>query len=835
MTNNATDTTNTAFQLASDFVNFTNASIFLTGKAGTGKTTFLKYIKDSELKNTVVVAPTGVAAINAGGTTIHSFFQLPFTPFIPANKGFGTNDTVSDKHSLISRLRLSTERKEVMRQLELLIIDEISMVRCDVLDAIDTVLRHVRSQYSVPFGGVQVLLIGDMYQLPPVIKKEEWELLCPYYKSEYFFNSEVIQTQPPVYVELDKIYRQNDSAFVEVLNQVRNNVLQQQAFELLHTRYLPQLHPAREENFITLTTHNSKADAINFKALNELQGKLYSYEATIEGEFYEKSYPADVNLKLKIGTQVMFLKNDVEKVRRYFNGKIGIIEKIEDDKIIVLCKGDTTPIEVKKERWKNIRYRLDKATNQVEEDEVGAFTQFPLRLAWAITIHKSQGLTFEKAIIDAGEAFAPGQVYVALSRCTSLQGIILHSQINNNSLRNDYRIAEFAAGEQTSTRQLNILYQAKQAFQSGILISLFDLFDMQLQVKALKAFLHEEANAFNKEATPWVEGLDTSIEKIATVATRFLPKLRELLNAPQLPEENEVLQKRLIGASDHFCAALKICMEHITTCEATSDSKSVATEGNKMLSDLHHYIHLRKHLFEGCRNGFSTNNFQLHKRTFKRVVLPASMYAGKSSFQRNDSPYPDLYRQLRKKRDEICEEKKKPVYMVANSSSLDDMARYLPQTFEELNKISGFGLAKTNQFGNAFLTIINNYCEENNLHTNMDALPIKEKRKEKNRETKTDTKTASFLLYKQQKTIAEIAAERNLVPGTIEGHLAYFVGIGEIDISELVSADKQIFIKDAILKYGHDSHKTIMENIPAGISYGEVKMVLASIKKVQLA
>ncbi|MEO6356356.1 MAG: AAA family ATPase, partial [Ferruginibacter sp.] len=465
MGNNTTDITNTSFQLASDFVNYTQASLFLTGKAGTGKTTFLKHIKENGVKNTVVVAPTGVAAINAGGTTIHSFFQLPFTPFIPVSTGYGASDTISDKHSLIGRLRLTNDRKEVMQKLELLIIDEISMVRCDVLDAIDTVLRHVRSQYAAPFGGVQVLLIGDMYQLPPVVKSEEWQLLAPYYKSEYFFNSHVIELQQPVYIELNKIYRQNDGAFVQVLNQVRNNEMDQESYQLLHTRYLPAFYPAREENYITLTTHNSKADTINFKALNELDGKVFSFDATVEGEFYEKAFPADVNLKLKVGTQVMFLKNDIEKVRRYFNGKIGVVEKIEDDKIFVQCRDEPTPIEVKKEKWKNIRYSLDKTTNQIEENEIGSFTQFPLRLAWAITIHKSQGLTFEKAIIDAGEAFAPGQVYVALSRCTTLAGMILHSRINNHSLRNDRRISEFASAQRTSARQLQLLQQAKHLFQ----------------------------------------------------------------------------------------------------------------------------------------------------------------------------------------------------------------------------------------------------------------------------------------------------------------------------------------------------------------------------------
>ena len=835
MATNTTDITNSAFQLASDFVNYTNASLFLTGKAGTGKTTFLKHVKENEVKNTVVVAPTGVAAINAGGTTIHSFFQLPFTPFIPVSTGYGVNDAISDKHSLISRLRLTNDRKEVMQKLELLIIDEISMVRCDVLDAIDTVLRHVRSQHTMPFGGVQVLLIGDMHQLPPVIKNEEWELLLPYYKSEYFFNSHVIESQQPVYVELNKIYRQNDSAFVQVLNLVRNNEMDQEGYELLHSRYLPDFNPAREEKYITLTTHNSKADAINFKALNELNGKIYNFDATIGGEFYEKSYPADVNLKLKIGTQVMFLKNDAEKLRRYFNGKIGVVDKIEDDKISVQCEGEVTAIEVRKEKWKNIRYALDKTTNQIKENEIGSFTQFPLRLAWAITIHKSQGLTFEKAIIDAGEAFAPGQVYVALSRCTTLQGMILHSRINNHSMRSDKRIGEFATNQRTSAAQLLLLQQAKHTFQEHTLLQLFDFFEQLLKAKALLVFIAAQTPVFNSEAVTWAEAIHLLVEKTSGVATKFLPQLKELLNQADLPEQNGALQKRIIGASVHFCNELENSIQQINKCNAITDSKTVALDGNKLLAELYQSLCLRKRLFAGCKEGFVINNFLLQKRTFVKLFLPVNMYAGKSTYQKNDSPYPDLYKQLRKKRDELCDQKNIPVYLVANSNSLDEMAQYLPQTFDELNQITGFGKVKTQQFGKSFLSIIHTYCEKNNLHTNMEAMPVKAKRKEKPMEVKINTKTASFVLYKEGKTMAEIATERNLAVATIQGHLSYFVGIGEIDVNNLVSAEKQLSIKDAVAKHGYEVHKTIMENIPAGISYGEVKIVLATLKKVPIS
>ena len=821
-----------SFQFASDFINYTNASIFLTGKAGTGKTTFLKHCKENGIKNTAIVAPTGVAAMNAGGTTIHSFFQLPFTPYIPMGKGFDGNNGVNDKNSLLSRLRLTNDRKDVMQKLELLIIDEISMVRCDVLDAIDAVLRHVRSQYSRPFGGVQVLLIGDMYQLPPVVRDEEWQILSPWYKSQYFFNSQVMESLPPVYVELDKIYRQSDPLFINVLNQVRNNEMDQEGFELLHSRYLPAFNPAKEENYITLTTHNNKADAINFKELNELNGTLHNFNALIDGEFYEKSYPADIQLKLKVGAQVMFIKNDTEKFRRYFNGKIGVVEKIEDEKIKVLCNGDTTPIEVRKEKWKNIRYVVDKATNKVEENEIGSFTQFPLRLAWAITIHKSQGLTFEKAIIDAGEAFAPGQVYVALSRCTSLQGMILHSRINNNSLHSDYRITSFAKTQKTSAAQIQILQEAKHQFQTEEIKKLFDFSEQQVNAKAVLSFVATEQTSFNKEALPSIELIHASIANMEAIAKKFEPQLNQILEQQELPENNEALQKRLVAAANHFIPELENVKNEINKCPAETDSKITATDFNKLLLDLYGAICLRLHLLRGCTNGFNVNNYLQHKRTFIKPVLFANAYAGKSTHVKTNSPHPELYKLLRKKRDALCEEKNSPVYLIAGSITLEEMALYLPQTFDELNRITGFGPVKTKQFGEAFLTIIREYCGQHDLHTNIEAKPVKVKRKERDTEIKTDTKTSSFNLYKEGKTIEEIAKERNMSAVTIEGHLSYFVGIGTIDINKILSPDKQDLIKSAIEKFGNSSNKTLKENLPDNISYGQISMVIAFLKAV---
>lgn len=729
------DITNAAFQLASDFVDHSHTSLFLTGKAGTGKTTFLKQVKANNNKNTVVVAPTGVAAINAGGTTIHSFFQLPFAPFLPVNKSSDSNDNLSDKHSLLSQQRLTKERKEVMQQMELLIIDEVSMVRCDVIDAIDTVLRHVRNRYAVPFGGIQVIFIGDLYQLPPVIKNEEWQWLSPHYKSQYFFDSHVMQALQPVYIELNKIYRQKDDRFVQLLNLVRNNEMDKASFDLLHTRYLPDFEPSKQENYITLTTHNNKADAINFKALKELKGDENIFTAVIEGDFYEKAYPAEVQLKLKVGTQVMFLKNDAEKPRRYFNGKIGVVEKMDTDKILIRCKGEALDIEVKKEKWKNIRYSLNKSTHQIEEEEIGSFTQFPLRLAWAITIHKSQGLTFEKAIIDAGEAFAAGQVYVALSRCTTLEGMVLHSRINNNSLRNDQRIAHFTRTQETAGAKVELLNLAKHRYQQGVIAQLFDFAELQLMIQQMLDFMAEQHTTFTSGALDWIQEMHHQIQSMAQVAIKFQSQLRSLMTDAALPEQNEGLQARIRAASLHFLACLQQISATISNGKASSNNKASAVDGNKILTKIAQALQQRAFLLKECLQGFNAIRLQAHKRTFVPAALSIDLYAGKAGGGQNDGPNPDLYFLLCKTRDALCTKKNVPIAMVANTISLDEMARYLPQSFEEIAMITKFGKAKAAQFGEAFLNVIQNFCEENNLSGNMQALPGKTKRKGKATET----------------------------------------------------------------------------------------------------
>ena len=404
-------TQNPQLELAINFVQFTNKNLFLTGKAGTGKTTFLHNLKKSSLKRMAVVAPTGVAAINAGGVTIHSFFQLPFVPYVPGSNGAQ------------QQRRFQRDKINLIKSLDLLVIDEISMVRADTLDNIDEVLRRLRNP-AKPFGGVQLLMIGDLHQLSPVVKDEDWKILKEHYSSLYFFNSKALHKTSHVTIELKHIYRQSDSFFIDLLNRVRENRIDADVLASLNQRYIHNFKPADDEGYITLTTHNATAQEINENKLAEIKLKSQRFKATIEGEFPEFAYPTALDLEVKIGAQVMFIKNDPSREKLFYNGKIGNVTRIDNQVIYVKCSSDSMEIAVEPLEWNNISYELNAETKEVTENIIGRFIQHPLKLAWAITIHKSQGLTFEKAIIDANAAFAHGQVYVALSRCKSFEGLV---------------------------------------------------------------------------------------------------------------------------------------------------------------------------------------------------------------------------------------------------------------------------------------------------------------------------------------------------------------------------------------------------------------------------
>lgn len=444
-------------KIAFDFLEYTQENLFITGKAGTGKTTFLRYLLENTTKKAVVVAPTGVAAIQANGVTMHSMFQLPFGMYISQYKkqwGVAMDNNIVNQHQLLSQIRINAQKRKLLQNVELIIVDEVSMVRADYMDAMDAVLRFVRRK-DVAFGGCQMLFIGDMYQLPPVVQNHERHILLEHYNSSYFFDAHVMNDKPPICIEFDKIYRQTDERFIALLNNVRNNQMSNDDYELLHTRYFPNIAPA-QPGVITISSHNATVEAINTKALAELHTKSQVFTADVTGSFPESAFPMPQILELKEGAQVMFTKNDKGDKRRFYNGKIGEIIRINrfDNTITISSKGDMDDITIEPERWENIKYNYDEINDKIDEEVIGTFQQFPLKLAWAVTIHKSQGMTFDEAIIDAGQSFAPGQVYVALSRLRTLDGLYLKSEITSRSVMIDPHIVAYFK-ENTNTGPLD--------------------------------------------------------------------------------------------------------------------------------------------------------------------------------------------------------------------------------------------------------------------------------------------------------------------------------------------------------------------------------------------
>jgi hypothetical protein len=823
------DLNNEMFRLAAELVNQSSRNIFLTGKAGTGKTTFLKYIRENCPKQIAVVAPTGVAAINAGGVTMHSFFQLPFSPFIPDVGGFNMqSEETTNKNSLLSKLRMTTEKKKILQELELLIIDEISMVRCDMLDAVDTVLRHIRRRNNERFGGVQVLFIGDMFQLPPVIKEHEWRLLKDFYNSPYFFDSLVIKEEQPVYIEFNKIYRQSEEKFISVLNQVRNNQLDENGRNLLDKRFVPDFRRTKDDGYIILTTHNERARNKNETELNSLANKSFPYRAEIEGDFPESAYPAEEQLLLKVGSQVMFIKNDSERVKRYFNGKIGIVTELENDKILVQCKGETEEIEVKKEKWENIRYTVDKKSRQLNEEVLGSFTQYPLRLAWAITIHKSQGLTFEKVIIDAGEAFAPGQVYVALSRCTTLDGIVLQSHIRSNRMFSDERIVRFSETNFSKNILELELQRSKRSYQLKILLSLFDYKQIFEDAKEFNQYLFENRSSFNEGSEKWLDEFLNEIIKLEGTAEKFQNQLRSIFNREENADTNELLKERMNAGAGYFIKEQNKLSELLNGCPIVTDSRLHAREINETLKEIFSGLSIKKYLMGGLSGTFGIETYHKRKKDFLLPAFSVNVYAGEAK-ERTESPHPVLHQRLRKLRDNICSKADLPIYIIAGTNTLDEMSRYLPQTLGEIRKISGFGDAKTEKYGQQFLDIILEYCGEKGLASLIQEKNPKKERKAESGEKKKkiDTKAESFKLYKEGKKLDEIAKERSLTQQTIEGHLAHYVSIGEINIEELISKEKISLIEPHTKEFEGGRITTIKEKVGNKVSFGEIRLVLA--------
>ena len=688
------------YDLAEEFVENTDCSVFLTGKAGTGKTTFLRRIKESTRKQAVVVAPTGVAAINAGGTTIHSFFQIPPAPYVPS---------MSENANFFAKQKVSAVRRKLFRQLELLIIDEISMVRADLLDLIDLILRHYRYRPKEPFGGVQVIFIGDMYQLAPVCTAEDWEMLRHFYRSPYFFHSRVLEARQPVYIELDHIFRQTNRLFIDLLNEVRNGHLSPMSVSLLEKRYNPNFSREEAEGYITLTTHNANADRINHEALDRLGGKASEYEAEVKGDFPEKSYPADNLLQLKRGAKVMFIANDKENPHRYFNGKIGTVTDMDEESVTVECDEGGEPIIVGRETWNNVQYRLDRETNAIEETVLGTYSQIPLRLAWAITIHKSQGLTFDRVIIDAGAAFASGQVYVALSRCRSLEGLVLSAPLSAEAVISDPVVDSFIGHTRQSSPDASRLSALERAYFGEQLSDLFNFRPLQQAlgqyVRLLDEFLYELYPGLLADCKAFAERLE---ENVLKVARKFEQQYMRLIAASDDYARDAVLQERVCRGAEYFGQQLAPAETLLDVLVTEADNKEVKRKLKEAAGDLETLWRRKaKLLLFVASGGFAVESY-LKK---KAVLAIQETSEGKQSVRQSGERKqkggkvavpPDvqnraLYAALVAWRNGKASELKLPAYTVLQQKAILGISNLLPKTKAELLCIPYLGKKTVNR------------------------------------------------------------------------------------------------------------------------------------------
>ena len=702
-----------------DFVEHTGISIFLTGKAGTGKTTFLRALKEHSNKRNVIVAPTGVAAMNAGGMTIHSFFQLPLSPFVP-------------NANIKNRFDYSKEKRKIMRTLDLLIIDEISMVRADVLDAIDSVLRRFREP-NKPFGGVQLLMIGDLQQLTPVVTPTEEELLQRYYDTPYFFGSKALRSINYVTIELTHVYRQQDETFITLLNNIREGNVSESDLQRLNQRYDPTFQPKQGSDYIRLTTHNRMAESYNEDQLRNLPTRAYTFSAQTEGNFPEYNYPTDFNLTLKVGAQVMFIRND--NIGRYYNGRIGHVTYVDNEKISVLCPGDEEPFDVEAETWENTKYTLNEKTKQIEAEVQGTFKQYPLRLAWAITIHKSQGLTFEHAIIDAQASFASGQVYVALSRCKSLEGLVLASPIGNTAIINDSRVSDYISHQtEEAQKSISVLPTLKEEYYRQLLIEMFNFNDLKVYETALFRVLTEFFFKYTKI---------NALHKMAL----------------------SDLENRVIGVSIKW-------------------EKTINSMTTEQLQ--------REDFKERIKKGALYFHSELTEIFSKTIPLTKEVETNnKVGAKRFDSTYTELKQTYDAKQD-LLESMMEEDFTITN---------YLTRKQE---------------------AILNSIGDET------------ERKRRKRRETKDSpaankisTYEQSYILYKAGKSIEEIAKERGLTEGTIQGHLVPYINNGDIKLEDVIEEKKINIIKRIAKAVGRENGiKPIKEQCPSDITYNDINLVI---------
>lgn len=816
-------------ELAWQFVNYSNEHIFLTGKAGTGKTTFLHKVKKEGLKRMVVVAPTGVAAINAGGVTIHSFFQMPFGPLIPSTSSLSSPE---DKKKEFNHRRFSKEKINIIRSIDLLVIDEISMVRADLLDGIDQVLRRFRNR-NLPFGGIQLLMIGDLEQLAPVVKEDEWELLKNWYPNAFFFSSRVLRETNYISIVLDHVYRQSDKNFINLLNHIRNGNPGTEIIREINKRYIPDFDPDDQDGYIILTTHNHSANKINQSRLDALPEKAVDFEATIEGDFPPHAYPTFSTLQLKPGAQVMFLKNDPTALKRFYNGKIGIVEEIEEETVFIRCENEDELIDIEKMYWENVKYTMDEESKEIKESVTGAFYQLPLKLAWAITIHKSQGLTFDKAIIDAKSSFAHGQVYVALSRCKSLEGMVLtrpldeHSVIHNNEVKGFTRDAE---GNQPDQKKLR---SARKSFELQLLKDLFSFHQINYYIKRFAESLEQNSQVIAGTALKKIPGLKSAFEKdILEISNRFLPMLEPLLNISDSSAKNEKLQEKVTGGAKYFLEKAKpIFEEGFQNIDFQSDNKEIRKRLDRDYEKILQLHQIKTTCLTHCKQGFELASY-LEIRAKANVEILSKPVSRKISAEPDlkDIRNPDLYKKLVSWRNKKANEENTPAYQIIHLKTLVSLSNFAPDSLKAMKRVKGIGPGRIKKYGEEILELIIESRAVNKLNLEEISDKIKEDKETKAKKDKIPSAEITYRLFREGKRPEEIAALREMTVQTIHSHLAEKMAENKIDILEVLDEEKFMLIKNYFEKKGQVKLTRAKEDLGNEIEYYELKYVLTWIK-----
>ncbi|MEA2039607.1 MAG: helix-turn-helix domain-containing protein [Thermodesulfobacteriota bacterium] len=824
MTRKTMSPTNHELQLANDFVQYTGCNIFLTGKAGTGKTTFLHNLHKNTAKRMIITAPTGVAAINAGGVTLHSFFQFPFGPFVPGSETYESN---KQRH-----FRFSKEKKRVIQSLDLLVIDEISMVRADLLDAVDAVLRRHRRN-NQPFGGVQLLVIGDLHQLSPVAKQNEWHLLEQHYESVYFFSSKALGLTELLTIELKHIYRQSDTGFIKLLNRVRDNRLDKSSIADLNQRYIQDFTPGKDQGYITLSTHNRSAESINQARLGDLSKKEHRFKAEISGDFPEHIYPTLATLLLKEGAQVMFVRNDPSAEKLYYNGKIGKITKISTKNVHVICPDDKQEIVVEPIIWENIKYTLNEENKEIEEDIIGKFKQYPLKLAWAITIHKSQGLTFEKAIIDAKAAFAHGQIYVALSRCKTIEGMVLSSLISSRGIKTDKAIMSFDENTHQNPPSETRLQAAKISYQQQLLLDCFDFSLLNNRLNYLARLLTGNARVVQVSGVEDIHQLEKKAAKdIFIVSENFKRQLRTIFTDGGLPESDAIILERISKASAWFQEKFtEIFEESVKKLHVETDNTELRKKIGNALTNLKKEIAVKVAGIQCCEKGFTPSSFLRAVSAAEIDFIPEKEKKLRpKAYTESDVAHPELFQTLKDWRSRKAKEEEVAHFQVLHQQVLLQIVVYLPDNTADLKKIKGVGKKTIEKYGEELVKLVLAYREkhgiENVVLTEPKKLP-EESTPAKDAAPPFGTKDTSLDMFNNGLTVARIAKERGLVQSTIERHLTFFVEKGKLDIDKLLSPEKQHSIEKELAADSNNSLSEVKNALGDDYSYGEIKMMLA--------